>query len=83
MNDRAGQRPGYAGDSLDLGYHEPAELIDVLRFRANDYVVRTSHIVSLGHAVDLPDGHRHRSSLPDFCLDEDVSLDHVTLRSSV
>jgi len=83
VNDRAGQRPRYSWYALDLRYHEPTELIDVLSFRADYNVVRTGHIVSLRHAVDLADGRRYRRSLPDLGLDEDVSLDHVALRSSV
>src|SRR5215468_2632267 len=83
MYDRAGQRPCNARNSLNLGYYKPAELIDVLGFSANDHVIGAGHIVSLGYAGDLADGRCYVGCLPDLGLDEDVSLDHVVLRSSV
>ncbi len=83
MYDRAGQRPGNARNSLNLGYYEPTEVIDVGSFGANDHVVGAGHVVSLRHAGDLADGRCHVGSLPDLGLDEDISLDHVALRSSV
>ena len=83
MYDRAGQRPGDARNSLNLGYYEPTEVIDVVSFSANDHVVGAGHVVSLRHAGDLADGRCHVGSLPDLGLDEDISLDHVALRSSV
>src|SRR5258708_35089043 len=83
MYDRAGQRPGNARNSLNLGYYEPTEVIDVVSFSANDHVVGAGHIVSLRYAGDLADGRCHVGSLPDLGLDEDISLDHVALRSSV
>jgi len=83
MYDRAGQRPCNAWNSLNLRYYEPTEVIDVLSFSANDHVVGASHIVSLGNAGDLADRNRYVGSLPDLGLDEDISLDHIALRSSV
>src|SRR5262245_50416494 len=83
MYDRAGQRPCNARNYLNLGYYETAEVVDVLSFSANDHVVGPGHIVSLGYAGDLADGRCDVSGLPDLGLDEDISLDHVALRSSV
>ena len=79
MDDRAGEGPGNAGHALDLGDDEAAKVIDVIGFGADDDVVGTSDIISLGDAGDPPDGSSYLGSFTDLSLDEDVSLDHMGL----
>lgn len=79
MNDGAGERSGNARDSLDLGDHELAEVVDIVRFCADDHVVGTRDIVGLGDSADPPNLHGDLGSLADLCLNEDVSLNHAVL----
>jgi thiamine-monophosphate kinase len=79
MHNRAGQRPGDAGDTLNLGDHEFAEVVHVVRLSPDDHVVGTGDVICLGNAGDLADVHGDVGSLADLCLDEDISVNHAVL----
>jgi thiamine-monophosphate kinase len=79
MHNRARERPCDAGDALDLGDDEPAEVIHVVRLGPDDDVIGASDVVGLGDAGDLRDSERYFGCLPDLGLDENVRLHHVAL----
>src|SRR5216683_599653 len=80
VDDGAGQGPGDAGYPLDLGDHEPPEVINIGRFCPDDHVIGAGDIVGLRHAVDgrNPDG--DLGGFPYLGLNEDVRLHHAVLQ---
>src|SRR5215472_3091160 len=79
VHDRAGQRAGDPGHRLDLGDHETAEIVDVLRLGTDDHVVGAGHVLRLGDAGYLGDMNRDLRGFPDLGLNEDVRLYHAVL----
>jgi hypothetical protein len=69
--DRAGQGPRDALHRLHLRDDHPAELVDVLRLRPRDDVVRSRNDVGRHDPLELGDRARDRRRLPDLRLDED------------
>ena len=53
-------------DALDASNHELAEIVDVLRLRTHDHVVRPGHVFRRKHAFDPRRSLRNRRSLADF-----------------
>ncbi len=79
MHDRAGQRPGDAGDALNLGHDHLAQVVNVVGLGPDDDVVRPGDVVGLHDAGDLRNAAGDFSRLSDFSLDEDVCVNHVVL----
>ena len=51
--------------------------IHIFRSGPDDDVVRSGHVVGLGHSIDHADLFNDLLGLADFRLDEDVCLDHA------
>lgn len=74
MYHRAGQGAGDSPDSLHVGNHQAAQLVDVFGFGANDHVVGPGDVFSGGDTGDARDFLSHRGCLAYLGLYEDVSL---------
>ena len=76
VNDRAGERAGYALDALDLRHDQLSEVIDGASLRADDHIVGPGHVFGGRDALDLPDFLGDLSGAADLGLDKDVRVDH-------
>ncbi len=76
MHHRAGQRTRDPLDGLNASDDELAKLIDIGCLCLDDDVIRSGHIIRGVHTIDFPDCRCDLRCLPDFRLDEHISLDH-------
>jgi len=79
VHHRAGESARNAVHCLDFGHYELAERVDVLASRLDDDVVGTGHIVGALDADDLAYFFCHDGGLADLRLDQDISLDQLSL----
>ena len=79
MHDGAGQRPGNARHGLNLGHHEPTEIVDVVSLGPDDHVVWPGDVLRLGYTLELANANSDLGGLADLCLHENVRLHHAVL----
>src|SRR6266702_2884088 len=79
MNDGAGQCSGNARHGLNFGYHEAAQIVDILCLGPDYHVVWPGDVLRLSDTRELADANSDLSSLADLCLNENVRLHHAVL----
>src|SRR6266700_5772327 len=78
---RAGQGAGDAGDGLDAGDDQPAQLVHPWRLSPGDAVVGAGDGLGQLHPLDGPDCLGDLGCLADLGLDEHVRAEHLALTS--
>ena len=79
MNDGTSQRSCDARRGLNLGHHETAKVVDILRLGPDDHVIGPGDVLRLGDTLEFADANSDLGSLADFCLNENVRLHHAVL----